>query len=66
MHYFSLSSQASMVFNIHFLAFIFLAVSLKTRLQVEPFTSFHHFLCARFSCTFSAAVACNHCHSVVV
>ena len=50
-----------MALNIHFLAFILLAVSLYTRLQVEPFTSFHHFLFARFGCTFSAAVACNHC-----
>ena len=54
-----------MAFNIHFLAFILLAVSLKTRLQVVPFTSFHHFLFARFGCTFSAAVAYNHCRSRV-
>ena len=54
-----------MAFNIHFLAFILLAVSLKTRLQVVPFTSFHHFLFARFGCTFSAAVAYDHCRSRV-
>ena len=52
-----------MAFNVDFLAFILLAASLKTRLQVEPDTSFHHFLFARFGCTSSAAVACNHCHS---
>ena len=52
-----------MAFNIHFLAFILLAVSLKTRLQAVPFTSFHHFIFARFGCTFSAAVAYNHCRS---
>ena len=63
-HYFSFF-QASMAFNIHFLAFILLAVSLRTRLQGEPFTSFHHFLLARFGCTFSAVVACSHCHSRV-
>ena len=54
-----------MAFNIHFLAFILLAVSLKTRLQVVPSTSFHHFLFATFGCTFSAAVAYNHCRSPV-
>ena len=54
-----------MAFNIHFLAFILLAVSIKTRLQVVPFTSFHNFLFARFGCTFSAAVAYNHCRSRV-
>ena len=40
-------------------------MSLNTRIQVEPFTSFHHFLFARFGCTFSAAVACNNCRSRV-
>ena len=60
-HYF----KARMAFNIHFLAFILLAVSLKTRLHVELLTSFHHFLFARFGCTLSAAVACNHCCSSV-
>ena len=54
-----------MAFNIHFLAFILLAVSLKTRLLVVPFTSFHYFLFVRFGCTFSAAVAYNHCRSRV-
>ena len=57
--------QDSMAFNIHFLAFILLAVSLRTRLQVVPLTSFHHFLFAIFGCTFSAAVAYNHCRSRV-
>ena len=57
--------QDSMAFNIHFLAFIILAVSLKTRLQAVPFTSFHHFLYAIFGCTFSAAVAYNQCRSRV-
>ena len=52
-----------MAFNIHFLAFILLAESVKTRLQVEWFTSFNHFIFARFGCHFSAAVACNHCRS---
>ena len=54
-----------MAFNSHFLAFILLAVSIKKILQVVPFTSFHHFLFARFGCTFSAAVAYNHCRSRV-
>ena len=58
-------SQDSMAFNIHFLAFILLAVSLRTRIQVVPLTSFHHFLFSRFGCTFSAAVAYNHCRSRV-
>ena len=56
-------SQDSMAVNIHIVAFIFLAVSLKTRLQPVPFTTFHHFLFARFRCTFSAEVAYNHCRS---
>ena len=55
----------NMAFNIHSLAFILLAVSVKTRLQVEPFTSFHHVPFARCGCTFSAAVAYNHCRSRV-
>ena len=51
--------------SIHFPAFILLAVSLKTRLQVELSTSFHHFPFARFGCPFAAAVACNYCRSHV-
>ena len=54
-----------MVFDIRFLAFTLLAVSLMTRQQVKPFTSFHHFPLARFSCPFLVAVACNHCRSCV-
>ena len=67
-HYLSFSFvffTDSMAFTIHFLAFILLAVSIKTRLQVVPFTSFHHFLFARFGCPFSAAVAYIHCRILV-
>ena len=46
-------------------SFNLLAVSIKTSLQVEPFTSFHHFLFARFGYHFSDAVACNHFSSRV-
>ena len=55
-----------MAFNSHFLQFILLAVSIKKILQVEQFTSFHHFLFATFGCTFSAAVAYIHCRSRVI
>ena len=60
-----------MAFNILFLAFILLAVSLKTKLQVEPFVVVEPFTIstvfpfARFGFTFSAAVAFNHCRSRV-
>ena len=54
-----------MAINILFPAFILLAVSLKTRQQVELLTCFHHFIFARFGCPFSAAVACNNCRSCV-
>ena len=53
---FSLFLLASMALNIRFLAFILLAVSIRTILQVELLTSFHHLPFAIFGCPFSAEV----------